>query len=67
MSRESTKTLWCGCSTKPMRVNVELPRTGYAPGEEIAVTCNVSNETRVDVEYLHIKITKVINIWNINK
>ncbi|XP_026462625.1 arrestin domain-containing protein 2-like, partial [Ctenocephalides felis] len=59
VSRESTKTLWCGCSTKPMRVNVELPRTGYAPGEEIAVTCNVSNETRVDVEYLHIKITKI--------
>ncbi|XP_026465295.1 arrestin domain-containing protein 17-like [Ctenocephalides felis] len=56
---ESSKTFWCGCTSGPLFVSVQLPQSGYAPGQEIPVACNISNDSRVNVEFVQIKITKI--------
>jgi Arrestin (or S-antigen), C-terminal domain len=58
---EMVKTFYCGlCQTKPLYLAAIIPYSGYVPGQEITVSVDVNNESRVDINYLKISLKKII-------
>ena len=47
------------CTSRSITARVTVDRTGYVPGETIAVTCMVDNESRRKVERCAVKLQKV--------
>ncbi|XP_017487023.1 PREDICTED: arrestin domain-containing protein 17-like [Rhagoletis zephyria] len=47
---ENYRSYCCGpCKTEPLKVQVQLPQTGYVPGQRIPVTALIINNTRIPI------------------
>jgi hypothetical protein len=46
-------------SSKPMLIKVQLPRSGFVPGEEIPVSICVANRSHVHIKAVKIKLIRV--------
>lgn len=58
---EEIKTFCClCCASKPLIVNLTLPFTGYAPGQNINVKIDYNNNSGVEVERTKIKLKRTV-------
>jgi hypothetical protein len=59
---EATNTFYCGfCKTDPLYLAASIPMSGYVAGQNINVSIEINNESRIDVEDLKISLKKIIH------
>ncbi|XP_067638757.1 arrestin domain-containing protein 17-like isoform X2 [Eurosta solidaginis] len=60
---EAEKTFCCGpCKSQPLHMQVSLPQAGYVPGQTIAVSVLISNETNKKITEILVEL--VMRITN---
>lgn len=58
---EISKTFYCGlCKTAPLFLAASIPISGYVAGQNINVSVDINNESRIDVEDIKITLKKII-------
>ncbi|XP_054746992.1 arrestin domain-containing protein 17-like [Anastrepha obliqua] len=58
---ENYRSYCCGpCKTEPLKVQVQLPQTGYVPGQRIPVNALVINNTNIPVAEVHYALVMVV-------
>lgn len=59
---ELANTFYCGfCKTDPLFMAASIPMSGYVAGQNINVSVEINNESRIDVEDLKIALKKIIH------
>ncbi|TMW45820.1 hypothetical protein DOY81_009101, partial [Sarcophaga bullata] len=57
VSTDVSKIFCCGpCKSNPLQMQVQLPQTGYVPGQLIPVNILVTNETRADINEINARL-----------
>jgi hypothetical protein len=51
---------WC-CTSKPLFITVQVPISGFVPGQIIPVSVHLVNESHVEIEAVKIKLVKVVD------
>ncbi|KAM7360123.1 arrestin domain-containing protein 17-like isoform 2-T2 [Cochliomyia hominivorax] len=60
-----TKVFCCGpCKSDPLQINVELPQTGYVPGQLIPVNILITNETNARVNEICVRLVMIITLFS---
>lgn len=58
---EIVNTFYCGlCKTAPLYFAVSIPISGFVSGQNIPVSVEINNESRIDVEDIKITLKKII-------
>jgi hypothetical protein len=58
---EAMKTFCCAfCRTKPLYLSASIPMGGYVPGQAIAVSVEINNESRIDIEDVRVTLKKIV-------
>lgn len=58
---EILKTFYCGfCKTAPLFIAASIPMSGYVAGQNVNVSVEINNESRIDIEYVKITLKKII-------
>lgn len=58
---EVINTFFCGlCKTAPLFMAASIPMSGYVAGQNIIVSVEINNESRIDVEDIKIRLKKII-------
>jgi hypothetical protein len=58
---EMVKTFCCGpCRSAPLSLTVQIPMSGYAPGQNIVITAEIVNSSRVAVDEIKFLLRKIV-------
>lgn len=58
---EVVSTFYCGlCRTKPLFLSASIPMSGFVAGQNVVVSVDIVNESRIDVEDVKISLKKII-------
>ena len=58
---EIVDTFYCGlCKTAPLFLAASIPISGYVAGQNITVSVEINNESRIDVDDVKISLKKII-------
>jgi Arrestin (or S-antigen), N-terminal domain/Arrestin (or S-antigen), C-terminal domain len=56
---ERIKTFCCWpCSSDPLIITVQIPMAGYVSGQQIDISIDVNNQSRIDVDKMNIELRK---------
>lgn len=55
---------FCWCKSDPILVEMEIPKQGYVPGEEIDFNIIVQNNTKKEIKSLEIHLCQIIDFSN---
>lgn len=58
---EIIKTFYCGfCKTAPLCLAASIPMSGFVPGQNVSVSVDINNESRIDIDDIKISLKKII-------
>lgn len=58
---EIANRFYCGlCKTAPLYIAASIPLSGYVAGQNVNVSVEINNESRIDVEDVRISLKKII-------
>jgi hypothetical protein len=58
---EMVKTFCCGpCRSAPLSLTVQIPMSGYAPGQNIVITTKIINNSRVAADEIKFTLRKIV-------
>ncbi|XP_067638591.1 arrestin domain-containing protein 17-like [Eurosta solidaginis] len=58
---QNYRSYCCGpCKTEPLKIQVQIPQTGYVPGQRIPVNVLVINNTRIPVADIHYALIMIV-------
>ncbi|XP_075145128.1 arrestin domain-containing protein 17-like [Haematobia irritans] len=60
-ANDKTKVFCCGpMKSEPLQINVQVPQTGYVPGQLIPVTIVVNNDTKVAITEIRVRLVMTV-------
>lgn len=58
---ETVNTFYCGlCKTAPLYLAASIPMSGFVSGQNVSVSIDINNESRVDVDDIKVSLKKII-------
>ncbi|XP_065357341.1 arrestin domain-containing protein 17-like isoform X2 [Calliphora vicina] len=65
VNTDITKVFCCGpFKSDPLQLHVQLPQTGYVPGQLIPVSILVTNDTKARINEICVRLVMVVNLFS---
>lgn len=65
VTTDISKIFCCGpFKSDPLQINVQLPQTGFVPGQLIPVSVLVTNETKARINEICLRLVMVVNFYS---